>query len=129
MMPIQITIRDIPISHALEEHIRKKAEKLSHIYHQISSCHVVVEVPQKHKHQGKLFSVHIDINVPGKELVVNRKQDEDVYIAIRNAFLALKRQISSYARRRRGDVKGHERVTKVKRNLVLNELQGNATQH
>ena len=108
MLPVQVTIRDMPNSTALEDHIRKKALKLSQYYSHINSCRVVLHVPQKHKHQGKLFSVHIDLTVPGKELAVNHKLDEDVYIAIRDAFNALKRQLESYARKQRGDVKNHQ---------------------
>jgi len=58
--------------------------------------------------QGKLFRVTIDVTVPGKELVINKKLDEDVYIAIRDAFQALIRKLESYASIRRGDVKNHE---------------------
>ncbi|MCD6039969.1 MAG: hypothetical protein K0S27_1369 [Gammaproteobacteria bacterium] len=122
MMPVQVTIRDISSSKALEEHIRAKVEKLAHYYRQIQNCHVVVELPQKHKHQGKLFSVHIDLNVPGKELVVDRKQNENVYVAVRNAFNALKRQISAYVHRRRGDVKGHDKLTRARRNNILMKM-------
>lgn len=110
MLPVQITLRDIPGSEVLEDHIRQKAMKLTHYYQRINSIRIVVHVPQKHKHQGKLFSVHIDLMVPGKELVVNRKLDEDIYIAIRDAFRALQRQLESYACKKRGDVKIHEAV-------------------
>lgn len=110
MLPLQITVRDMPISLALETHIRKKAEKLNRFYKRISSCRIVVEVPQKHKHQGKLYNVRIDLTVPGKELVVTRKLDQDVYIAIRNAFEAIFRQLEEHARKRHGRVKTHSNV-------------------
>ncbi|MCC2666948.1 MAG: hypothetical protein K0S63_864 [Gammaproteobacteria bacterium] len=119
MMPIQLTIRDIPTSPVLEEHIYKKAEKLKQYCHQINSCHVVIELAQKHKHQGKLFGVHIRLNVPGKELVVDDKKDEDVYIAVRNAFMALKRKLNNYAERRRGDVKHHTQLNKLAEPSVI----------
>ncbi|MHB1947635.1 MAG: ribosome hibernation-promoting factor, HPF/YfiA family [Gammaproteobacteria bacterium] len=108
MQPVQITVRDLPSSPALEDHIRKKAQKLSQFYHRINSCRIVITLPQKHKHQGKLYCVRIDLTVPGKELVVNRKLDEDVYVAIRDAFQALQRQLEAYACKRRGDIKKHE---------------------
>jgi ribosomal subunit interface protein len=108
MLPVQITVRDMPSSPALEDHLRKKAMKLNQYCPKINSCRIVIHVPQKHKHQGKLFSVSIDLTVPGKELVVNRKLDEDVYVAIRDAFQALERQLETYTRKRRGDVKLHE---------------------
>jgi hypothetical protein len=40
--------------------------------------------------------------------VVNRDRDEDVYVALRNAFDAAKRQLEDYVRLLRGDVKTHE---------------------
>lgn len=110
MQPLQVTIKDMPVSLALESHIRKKAEKLDHFYDRIQRCRVVIDVPQKHKRQGKLFRVRIDLFVPGKELVVNHKIDEDVYIAIRDAFNAVLRQLENYARKRRGEVKHHDGV-------------------
>jgi|SRR5579885_637772 ribosomal subunit interface protein len=110
MLPVQITIRDISISPALETHIRKRAEKLNRFYDRISSCRVVVELPQKHKHQGKLYNVRIDITVPGKELVVTRKCDEDVYVAIRDAFDAIVRQLEEHSRKRHGRIKTHTDV-------------------
>lgn len=110
MLPVQITVRDMPNSPALEDHLNKKAQKLNQYYDRINSCKIVIYIPQKHKHQGKLFSVCIDLSVPGKELIVNRKLDEDVYVAIRDAFHAVQRQLESYARKRRGDVKTHEEL-------------------
>ena len=108
MRPVKIVIRDVENSPALEDHIRRKADKLGQFYNRIHNIHIVVEVPQKHKRNGKLFNVRIDMSVPGKELVVNRKLDEDVYIAVRDAFEALIRQLETYTRKRRGEVKNHD---------------------
>jgi ribosomal subunit interface protein len=106
-MPLQITIRDVPHSEAVEAHVREKAAKLEEFSGHIISCRVVVEMPHKHSHQGRQFNVRLDIGVPGNEIVVNRDRDEDVYIAIRDAFDAAKRQLEDYARRVRHDVKTH----------------------
>lgn len=106
--PMQITIRDVDHSEALEARIRAKVEKLEEFFKHITSCRVVVEVPHKHHHQGKQFNVRIDIGVPGGEIVVNRDHAEDVYVALRDAFEATKRQLEDYARKIRGDVKTHE---------------------
>ena len=107
-IPLQITIRDVEHSEALEAHIRGKVEKLEEFFKHITSCRVVVEVPHKHHHQGKQFNVRIDIGVPGSEIVVNRDHAEDVYVALRDAFDAAKRQLEDYARKIRGDIKTHE---------------------
>ena len=105
--PLQITIRDVDHSEALETHIRDKAKKLEEFFDHIMSCRVVVEVPHKHHHQGKQFNVRIDIGVPGSEIVVNRDHAEDVYVALRDAFDAAKRQLEDYARKLHGNVKAH----------------------
>lgn len=113
MQPVQITIRDLPSSPAIESHIRKKADKLTQFYDHINSCRIVITLPQKHKRQGKLYCVRIDLTVPGKELAVTHKLDEDIYVAIRDAFQALTRQLEQYARKRRGDVKRHEQSKRL----------------
>jgi len=110
MLPVQITIRDIPISLALETNIRKRAEKLNRFHGRISSCRIMVELPQKHKHQGKLFNVKIDITVPGKEFVTTRKVDQDVYVAIRDAFNAITRQLEEHSSKQHGRVKTHNHI-------------------
>lgn len=110
MLPVQITVRDLPATSAIESHIRKKADKLRRFFNRICSCRVVIELSQKHKHQGKLFNVRIDLAVPGKELVVTRKNNEDLYIAVRDAFNAVARQLEEYSRKRHGRVKTHEDV-------------------
>jgi ribosomal subunit interface protein len=104
----QITLKDIPHSDAVEAKIRDKIAKLEQFSDRIMACRVTLESPQRRHHQGKLFTVRIDITVPGRELVVNRIENEDLYVAIRDAFDAAKRQLEEHARKQRGDVKVHE---------------------
>ncbi|ODU06118.1 MAG: 30S ribosomal protein S30 [Thiobacillus sp. SCN 63-1177] len=106
--PLQITFRDIEHSDALEAHIREKAEKLETVFEPIMSCRVVVEMPHQHKHQGRFFNVRIDIGVPGSEIVVNRDRHEDIYVVLRDAFDAARRQLDDYSRRLRRETKVHD---------------------
>lgn len=106
-LPIQITWREMPPSPAVDTRIREKAEKLNRFYDRIIGCRIVVDSPQRHKHQGKHYSIHIDLTVPGAELAVTRFEHEDIYVAVREAFSAASRQLEDYARRQRGEVKGH----------------------
>ncbi len=107
-IPMQITLRNVDQSEALEAHIREKAKKLESFFDHIISCRVVVEMPHKHKHQGGAFNVRLDIGVPGREIVVNRDRHEDVYVALRDAFDAARRQLEDYLRRMRGETKTHQ---------------------
>lgn len=106
-IPLQITIRDVPHSEAVDAHVREKAAKLEEFSGHIISCRVVVEMPHKHSHQGRQYNVRMDIGVPGREIVVNRDHSQDVYIAIRDAFDAAKRQLEEHVRVTRHDVKAH----------------------
>jgi ribosomal subunit interface protein len=107
-IPLQITFRNMPHSEAIEAKINQKAAKLDRYYDRIMSCRVVVEESQRRQHQGNLFGVHIDITVPGKELAVTREENEDPYVAVRDAFNTAVRLLEEHARRKRGEVKTHE---------------------
>jgi ribosomal subunit interface protein len=106
-VPLRITVRHMRHSPALEERIRDEAAKLESFHQRIVSCHVTVEEFARHKQQGRHFSVHVDLRIPGHELVVNHKDDEDVYVALRDAFASLTRRLEDTARRQRGEVKAH----------------------
>jgi ribosomal subunit interface protein len=120
-IPLQITVRDMEHSAELDAHIRTKAQKLDEFFDHITSCRVVVEMPHKHHHQGKQFNVRIDIGVPGNEIVVNHDHHEDVYVALRDAFDAAKRQLEDYARKLRGDAKIHEPRPRSERSSINDE--------
>ena len=113
-IPLQITFRDMEPSEAVEAKIREKAAKLEQYYDGIMSCRVMVEAPHGHHHQGRLYQVRIDLGVPDDELVVTHAHHhkdhahEDVYVAIRDAFDAARRQVQDYVKIRRGKVKAHE---------------------
>ena len=104
-VPLQITVRDLPQSEALEDRIREKVASLEEFHPNIISCRVAVEEQRKHQHQGRHFQVSLDVRVPGKEIVVNRMHDEDVYVALRDSFDAAKRQLDEAAHLKHGDVK------------------------
>ncbi|MDH4229865.1 MAG: HPF/RaiA family ribosome-associated protein [Nitrospirota bacterium] len=112
-VPMQITFRDIPPSDAIEVAVREKAAKLEEFYPRILGCRVVVEAPHRHHHKGRLYHVRVALTVPGTELVVSHSQDdrhahEDAYVAVRDAFDAMRKQLEGYAGRQRGEVKTHE---------------------
>jgi len=108
-MPLQISFHGMDRSDAVEAAVRKNVQHLGRFATDIMSCRVAVELLQKHRHQGRPFGVRIDLTVPGRELVVNRVEDEDVYVAMRDAFDDMKRQLEDVVRQRRGQEKEHPR--------------------
>lgn len=110
-LPLEITFRDIEQTEALKARIMRKAEKLHQIHDRITFCRVVVEEIQKNKHQGKEFQCNIELDIPGKVLVVNHQshRNEDLYVAIRDSFNAMKRQLEDFIQKQRGEKKNHTR--------------------
>ena len=107
-LELQIALRDIPPSEALEADIRKQIQKLELLCDHLISCRVTVEAPARHKHQGSLYAVHVDLKVPGDEIASTRgHENEDVYVAVRDAFDAVKRRLEDYVRRQRGQIMPH----------------------
>jgi ribosomal subunit interface protein len=104
---LQITVREMPHSDAVEAAIRRKTAGIERVHPRITAIRVTVEAPHHHHHQGNRFTVKLDITLPGGEIVVNRDHAEDVYVALRDAFLAARRQLIEHAQRGRGADKTH----------------------
>jgi ribosome-associated translation inhibitor RaiA len=105
-IPLQVTFRDFPHSPALEDTVRAKVKKLEETCDKISHCRVVIGLPHRRHHKGHLYHVNIEMGVPGRDIVVKRCPDrhsanQDAYIAIRDAFGAITRQLKAYASKRR----------------------------
>jgi ribosomal subunit interface protein len=111
--PLQIRFHNVDHSPAVEAKVREQAARLERYHGQIMGCQVTIEAPHRHHHQGNVFHVRIRITVPSGELAATRDPGldhghEDVYVAIRDAFQAARRQLEDHARRQRGEVKHHE---------------------
>lgn len=106
-VPLQITLRNLRHSPALDELVRRKAEKLEAFRSDITSCVVTIDAPHRHQRQGREFVVRIDLHVPGRDIVITREHGDDVYVALREAFDIAVRQVGEHARVVRGEVKAH----------------------
>jgi len=110
--PLQVVFRNMDPSAAIEAQVRERVAGLERFYADILSCRVAIELQHRHHQQGNLFHVRVDLKVPDGEIVASRAPaahhaHQDVYVAIRDAFDAARRQLEDYARRRRGAVKEH----------------------
>jgi ribosome-associated translation inhibitor RaiA len=129
--PVQITYRNLQSSPSIDARIHEEIAKLGTCFSGIISCRVTVELPHLHHERGNPFHLLIDVSVPGAEIVVNhaptlhgalrkteatrtRKVTEtqgphkDLYVAIRDAFKAARRELQDYVRRQRSEAKQHE---------------------
>ena len=113
---LQMTVRDIPHSEALESRVRRQMAALERVNPRIVSFHITLEAPDHHKRRGNPFSVKLDIRIPGGEVVVSREHAEDAYVALRDAFQAARRQLIERTERVQGAgksrrLRGHPTAT------------------
>jgi len=97
-------------SPAVEVAVARWVERLECVYDRIQRCHVWIDLPHRHQHQGARFQVRIALSIPGREIAVvhdpgRREVHDNVYPAIADAFSAVRRQLQDYAQIRRGEVK------------------------
>ena len=110
--PLRIAFRNLERTPALENDVRGHAERLERYYDGIIGCSVIVEERHKHHRHGNHFHVRVELSVPGATLVASREPDEhhaytDAYVAVRDAFDTIRRQLEDYARKRDRRVKAH----------------------
>ena len=119
----QVSFDDIPSDEAVRDAVLRHIDELESTSDRITGCHVVVAQPHRHHRAGRLYSVRIDLIVPGAEIVVNRNHPldhahEDVFVALRDSFNAVRRQLEDHVRHLRGAEKPHTpramgRVTQI----------------
>ncbi|MCT8973262.1 ribosome hibernation-promoting factor, HPF/YfiA family [Microbaculum marinisediminis] len=111
--PVEIAFRNMDPSEFVEKRVRERVGRLEQFYDRITSCHVQIEAPHKHHTKGNLYEIRIEVRVPGTELTVNNKPGnvhahEDIYVAIRDAFDAMERQLKKWKQKANADVKVHD---------------------
>jgi ribosomal subunit interface protein len=115
MIPLELTFRNMGHSDAIEAAVRERAAKLERYYPRIISCRVIVEeLHRRENAPGISYHVRVDVRVPGGEFVGDKEPPpqrfhEDVYVALRDAFDGVRRELEDHARRQRGEVKTHEK--------------------
>jgi len=107
-VPLQVTFRGFATSEAVTRRIAQKVDKLEQRFGRIIGCRVVIEVPHHHHQRGRTFQVSVDLQIPGAEILATsdggrEHAPDDVYVALRDAFDAVQRNLLEHLRRRHGD--------------------------
>ena len=111
--PIEVTFEHVPHSDAVETRVREEFNKVERVFGRLTSARVVVARPQHRHHKGDAYDIRIHMCVPGaKDVIVSRKPGQpeahtDVYLAIRDAFAAGRRQLQDLADLRNKAAKSH----------------------
>jgi ribosomal subunit interface protein len=104
--PIEVKQKNLSIPEPLEQDIRGRVERLDRFCDRIHRCTITLEGPGAHHRHG-LHSVQIDLAVPGKEIVVNRHENVNLLLALKDAFDAAARRLEEHVRVTHGFVKTH----------------------
>ena len=97
IMQTEITFRNIDHSLAIEKIIHKKIHKLQQTANNIIACHAIIEKTKTNrKEQISIFSLTIKVDIPGKTVVVSGKQNQDIYVLIRDSFKGILRKLEAY---------------------------------
>ena len=126
LIPTQITFRGLAHSDALETAIRERVAWLQQFYTGVVGCRVLIEVPHRHRRDGRHVHVHVEVMVRGGvPIVVSHepsmhasmkdieepalRKDSEIEgvhryagIAVRQAFDASRRRLQDFAREQRG---------------------------
>lgn len=132
LIPTQVTFHGLPHSDHLESEVRKRVTWLEQFYAGIVRCRVVVELADRHHHDGRHVHVGVELTVPGgPPLVASHERslhrrlkdvEEEAHhkateidsvhryaaVAVREAFVVARRKLEDFAREQRGTVKTHE---------------------
>lgn len=98
--PYEIVFADSDPSPTTRELIESYLADLDDRYKRISSGKVFVRIPHPARGQ-RFFHVHIQLDVPGKHLVVSREPESnsnhsDITSAVKDAFDKMERQLKSF---------------------------------
>jgi ribosomal subunit interface protein len=101
-IPTEITFHEIEQSDSVESSIQRWVARIEPLHARIRGCHVFVEQPHRRHRTGKQFEVHVRLDVPGLEIAASRIHHEDIYVAIADAFRAVRRQLLEHTAMRSG---------------------------
>jgi ribosome-associated translation inhibitor RaiA len=116
IFPVQVTFHQMEPYPEAEAWVQEQAAKLNEFCSKIIRCHVTIDAPTR---QGNPYQLHIDLTVPGKELVVSHEPSlyssaqrleqkkrvksldidapyKDLHLAIDRTFKAAQRQLEDY---------------------------------
>lgn len=107
MKSTQITVRNMARSPALSSRVRQLAEHLEEMHPQVLGCAVTLERASGRATQGDIYEATVRVRLRGREVVVSRRHDSDIYVAVRDAFGAARTQVAAEAESTQGRQAAH----------------------
>lgn len=105
-VPLEIGYHDVEKSDWMEDEIRARAAGLDEIYGRLTAVRVRLEKPHRSHRTGNAYECHVEMSVPGKNLVVshapNRAEEKyaspapELAQVIREAFDVAERRLKAF---------------------------------
>lgn len=115
--PLEISFQGCAPSDALRQMVIEQVDALERLYGRVTSCHVVIKVPDHHHRSGGHYEVGIHLTMPGNIDIRTGHAPTldgrfaDARFAVTDAFRRARRVVQDRLRRQRGDVKAlHGRI-------------------
>ena len=104
---VEITFNEIDHSDAVEAHIRERVAKLLAMGESIRRCKVWVRAPHHRGHKPVAYVIDLSVQMTGTSLHVDHRPGDDnahtdIYVAIRDAFNAMERQLRKWKEQHKG---------------------------
>lgn len=99
--PLRISFRELHPARAVESRIRDHLMRLERFHPPILHCHVIIDASAPRSTKTAEVEITIELKVPGCEISVRRAPnpaEDDLYIALRDAFDAAKRLLRDHVR-------------------------------
>jgi hypothetical protein len=137
LIPVQISFRGLRQSDELESDIRERVAWLEQFHPGIVRCRVFIDVPHRHRHDGRHFHVRVELTVPGVTPIVvshepslhgqlkdverdEHQKDTEIdsvhryaRVTVHEAFDVARRRLEDFARQQRGAVKVHNAPSEI----------------
>jgi cold shock CspA family protein len=113
--PFEIAYEDVQPTPATERHVLRGVARLERVSPDLMSAHVTLAAHNRRHVTGNLYDVGIRLTRPGPDVVISRtppqhSEDEDLVLAIGEAFEAARRKLVELRQIERGEVKSHEEM-------------------
>ena len=104
--PFELRQKEVTLPPGLVLDLQARVEVLDQHYHRIIRCRVTVE-GSGNPHRRGLYSIKVDLTLPGAEIVVQKQESANLELAIKRNFSIVTRRLEEHVRRVQGAVKGH----------------------
>jgi len=101
-VPLTVKFRNTRRLEEIEQVLARKVQSLTRLYPRIKGVEVVIEVPHRHHHKGRLFRIRVAVALPGKGIVVSRQSSADrgheqLHAAVADACATARRELQDFA--------------------------------